>query len=363
MPGWIRALGIASVLCLPLVQAVCQDNADGQVAEYARLVASDPASSLAHYRLGEAYLREDNLQSAANEFREALNRDLDPAWTQVWSHIQLGRIFDVSGQHDRAMNEYREAQRTGDNTNGALHQADNYLKHAEQAIYLPAASSPLAIDIPIQKTDPEYTDEARVAELEGTVVLQGAIDEEGLARNLQIAEPLGLGLDEKALEAAKQWTFKPDLTQPRQPHAMGEIDVDFRMPAHQSRWHLIRVEFQAPPGASRPVFVNALYPIGAGLGPEAIEEGRLVAAMGRMAAAQLRFEVDAQGVPSKFQVLQVSDPIWGPEATALVGQWRFAPGMKNGIPISVPCTVDLAWGPRELTGDLERQLHNVLAAR
>ncbi len=363
MPDWMRALSIASILYLPIAEAVCQDDPDGQVGDYARLAAADPTSSLAHYRLGEAYLREDNLQSAASEFREALNRDLYPAWTQVWSHIRLGRIFDATGQHDRAMNEYREAQSTGDNTNGALDEANNYLNHAQHAIYLPAASTPLAIDVPIQKTDPEYTDEARVAELEGTVVLRGVIDEEGLAQNLQVAEPLGLGLDEKALEAAKQWTFQPDFTNPQQPHAMGQINVDFRLPAHQSRWHLIHVEFQPPPGASRPLFVNALYPIGAGLGPEAMEEGRLVAAMGRMAAARLGFEVDAQGVPGKFQVLQVSDPVWGSEATALVGQWRFAPGMKNGIPVSVPCTLDLVWGQRELTGDLERQLHDMLAAR
>ncbi len=49
--------------------------------------------------------------SAANEFHEALNGDPEPAWTQVWSHIKLGRIFDSTGQHDRAMNEYGQRRR------------------------------------------------------------------------------------------------------------------------------------------------------------------------------------------------------------------------------------------------------------
>ena len=55
---------------------------------------------------------------------------------QAWSNIHLGRIFDFTGQHDRAIDEYWRAQKTGDNTNGALDEANNYLKLAEHAIYL-----------------------------------------------------------------------------------------------------------------------------------------------------------------------------------------------------------------------------------
>lgn len=53
----------------------------------------------------------------------------------------------------------------------------------------------------------------------------------------------------------------------------------------------------------------------------------------------------------------------GSEATAVVGQWRFTPGMQNGIAIAVPCTVEMVWGEKELSVPLERQLHDVLAAR
>ena len=211
----------------------------------------------------------------------------------VWSHIQLGRIFDATGQHDRALNEYRQAARTGDNTNGALDEANNYLEQAEQAIDI-AGASRLKCREPIQATDPEYTEEARIAGLEGTVVLGGVIDEVGFAQNLEVLEPLGLGLDEKAIEAVKQWHFDPRQRTPAQ------IAVDFRLPSKQSRWHLIQVQFDNPPGTAPPVFVNALYPIGAGIGPEAMEEGRLVAAMGRLATAKVRFEVNELGLPSHF---------------------------------------------------------------
>jgi tetratricopeptide (TPR) repeat protein len=72
--------------------------------------------------------QQGNLQSAANEFREALDGDLQPRWIEVWAHLNLGKIFDASGQRDRALNEYKQAQRTSDNTRGALDEAAIYLR-------------------------------------------------------------------------------------------------------------------------------------------------------------------------------------------------------------------------------------------
>ncbi len=74
---------------------------------------------------------------------------------------------------------------------------------------VPSPSANGSIDEPIQKIDPEYTEEARVAELEGTVVLSGVIGEDGFAHDLEVLRPLGLGLDENAIEAVRQWHFSP----------------------------------------------------------------------------------------------------------------------------------------------------------
>ena len=71
-----------------------------------------------------------NYQAAANAYRECLNGDGEPRWTEVWSHIQLGKIFDVTGQRERATNEYRQAMQTNDNTQGALDEARKYLQKA-----------------------------------------------------------------------------------------------------------------------------------------------------------------------------------------------------------------------------------------
>lgn len=95
--------------------------------EYQQALDINRFSSLAHFRTGEVFFVQSNFQSAANEFREALNGDQDPSWVEVWSHISLGKIFDITGQRERAVNEYQLAVRTRDNTQNAQDEASKYL--------------------------------------------------------------------------------------------------------------------------------------------------------------------------------------------------------------------------------------------
>jgi hypothetical protein len=96
--------------------------------EYQKALETNRMSSLAHYRIAEVHFLQSNWQMAANEFREAISGDLDPKWTEVWAHIYLGHIYDISGQRERAVNEYNLALRTKDNTQGAQEEAGKYLK-------------------------------------------------------------------------------------------------------------------------------------------------------------------------------------------------------------------------------------------
>src|SRR5579864_2226157 len=61
----------------------------------------------------------------------------------------------------------------------------------------------------VYKVDPEYSEEARVAGLVGHVTLQLVVDSAGRARNIRVGRSLGLGLDEKAIEAVNKWKFQP----------------------------------------------------------------------------------------------------------------------------------------------------------
>ena len=110
-----------------MAMAAANDDA-GAIAEYHAARALDATSSLASYRLGEIYFRQRNDQAAEDAFRAALNGDGVPKWIEVWSDLQLGKIFDASGQRDRAINEYREAIETHDDTSDAVTLASDYLK-------------------------------------------------------------------------------------------------------------------------------------------------------------------------------------------------------------------------------------------
>jgi aminopeptidase N len=107
---------------------VQQGDLAGALAEYNKALEVNKNSSLAHYRVAEVFFQQKNYQASANAYRDALNGDGDPRWTEVWSHIQLGKIFDITGQRERATNEYRQALQTNDNTQGALDEARRYLQ-------------------------------------------------------------------------------------------------------------------------------------------------------------------------------------------------------------------------------------------
>ena len=107
---------------------VQQGDLAGALAEYNKALEVNKNSSLAHYRIAEVFFQQKNYQASANAYRDTLNGDGDPRWTEVWSHIQLGKIFDITGQRERATNEYRQALQTNDNTQGALDEARRYLQ-------------------------------------------------------------------------------------------------------------------------------------------------------------------------------------------------------------------------------------------
>jgi len=105
-----------------------QGDLAGALSEFNKALEVNKNSSLAHYRIAEVFFLQKNYQASANAYRESLNGDGEPRWTEVWSHLQLGKIFDQTGQRERAVNEYRQAIQTNDNTQGALDEARRYMQ-------------------------------------------------------------------------------------------------------------------------------------------------------------------------------------------------------------------------------------------
>ena len=79
------------------------------------------------------------------------------------------------------------------------------------------------------KVEPEYSEEARKAKFQGEVVLQVTVDEKGNPRDIKIIRPLGLGLDQKAIEAVEKWRFTPGKKDGKPVPVYAQISVNFRL--------------------------------------------------------------------------------------------------------------------------------------
>ncbi len=81
----------------------------------------------------------------------------------------------------------------------------------------------------ISKVEPEYSEEARKAKYSGTVLLSVVVDEHGVPQDIHVVRPLGLGLDEKAVEAVQRWRFRPGIRNGKPVRVRATIEVSFRL--------------------------------------------------------------------------------------------------------------------------------------
>jgi len=79
------------------------------------------------------------------------------------------------------------------------------------------------------KVEPEYSEEARKAKFQGTVLLTVVVDEKGDPRDIRIIRPLGLGLDQKAIEAVQKWRFEPGKKEGKPVPVIAQVEVNFRL--------------------------------------------------------------------------------------------------------------------------------------
>lgn len=185
----------------------------------------------------------------------------------------------------------------------------------------------------LQRISPAYTEEARKAHLEGTVRLRIVIGVDGIANDLQVEQPLGLGLEEQAVLAVRQWRYAPAQKAGVPVAANTHVDVIFQLRApgqSPSLWHVARVEFRAPQYAMRPIFNGGAEP--------------RVARDESPATATLAFDIDERGIPVHTRVEKASSEEWGKNALDAVTRWRFTPAMQEDRAIVVSCTMEFVRG-------------------
>jgi TonB family protein len=185
------------------------------------------------------------------------------------------------------------------------------------------------------KVEPEYSEEARQARLEGTSTVSLIVGADGIPRNLKTLRSLGLGLDENAIAAVGKWRFQAATKNGDPVDTKTQVEVNFRLLDDlQVPWHLSRAGFLFPRGVRRPVIGQVTAPH--------------TAADASNATATVTLDISEKGEPFNVRIDkssdQSSDDDWSRSVADAVRQWKFTPASLNGHPVTVSCTLDFVRG-------------------
>ena len=181
------------------------------------------------------------------------------------------------------------------------------------------------------KPAPTYSDEARLAKLEGSVLLSVVVNADGSPGEIRVRRPLGLGLDEIAVANARTWKFRPGTRNGKPVAVRTNQEVFFRPGRALWDWHVARAVFNSPESAARPVLIQTKFP------PTVDEEENT--------SVTVAFVIDAKGVPTECHAVKSSNPKWEHEIVdAIQKGWRFRPGTVDGKPVATAAWFELVRG-------------------
>jgi TonB family protein len=193
--------------------------------------------------------------------------------------------------------------------------------------------------VPIQVSYPEYSREAKKAKFKGIVLVSLIVDANGLPQNVHVLRGVGMGLDEKAVEAVKDYKFKP-ATEDGKPVPV-EVNLEIKFQLDDS------AELQTP--VLNPEMANAtaaprlkegdappllIYKVD----PEFTEKARKAKASG---IVLVNFVVDKQGLPENVHVVHGVGNGLDAKAVEAVKQYKFKPAMRNDQPVEVALNVEV----------------------
>jgi len=161
--------------------------------------------------------------------------------------------------------------------------------------------------------------------LEGTVGLAFVVNSDGSAGDIKIMQALGLGLDEAAIDAVRQWRFQPGLKEGQPVPVIATAQVNFGVKACGAGWRLTRAVFTVPEGGSRPKLIQ-LRNVGS-VPPD-------------VSAFNLLFDVGPDGRPVNLRLSKPSGAAWELGVIEAAGNWEFTPGRSSDSPIAVPAQFD-----------------------
>jgi TonB family protein len=233
-------------------------------------VPQDYVEAMTWYRKAAAQGNADAQNNIGELYRRGLGVSQDYAEAMTWyrkaaegnadAQNNIGWLYQnglgVKQDDAEAMTWYRKAAEQGNARAKAnieaLSQVHGTIQSVASTLTASEKGNPPRVLMPggivaprsVSAPDPEYSDEARKAHLEGTSVLKLIVDTEGKPRDIKVFVPLGSGLDEKAVDAIKTWKFEPATKDGKPVAVQIMIEVNFHL---YGSWGVGKVEVVGDP--------------------------------------------------------------------------------------------------------------------
>jgi TonB family protein len=216
----------------------------------------------------------------------------------------------------------------------------------EQAtVYRPGNG--LTNPVPIKHVDPQYTNEARLAGIQGEVELDVVALANGTVGDVRVTKSLEPGLDAQAILAAKQWLFKPAMKDGSPVAMIVGLAIEFKlhstaptvMPGVLDSHGKEIYFFNAPNATPNAQGIVPPTPIKR-VNPRYTSEALRAKIQGDV---DIEVVVQKDGTVGEVRVTKSLDPALDEQAIAAARQWVFNPATKNGEPVEYTCTLSLVF--------------------
>ncbi|HEX9200042.1 MAG TPA: TonB family protein [Acidobacteriaceae bacterium] len=186
----------------------------------------------------------------------------------------------------------------------------------------------------IYQATPVYSEQARQAKFSGVVLVNLVVDQQGLPQNVHVLRGVGMGLDESAVAAVRQYRFSPAMEGGKPVPVMLNIEVDYKTEnsqgSNRAAANMSSVRM-LPDGATAPVIIHQVN-------PEYTEEARKAKAGG---VVLVNLVVDKQGIPQHVHVVRSVGHGLDEKAVDAVKEYRFKPAMKDDQPVEEALNVEV----------------------
>lgn len=190
------------------------------------------------------------------------------------------------------------------------------------------------VTLPVIVTDvkPSYTPDAMRRGVSGLIKLECIVETDGTVSGVRVVQPLDDDLDATAIEALKQWRFKPGTRDGNPVRVQIEVEMTFALGGPLVRLDSANV-FKPGPGVTTPKVLKEVKP----------EYPPLAKTAGIQGTVTLDCIVLSDGRVGDIRVTQNLSPDLDREALNALRQWRFSPGERQGKPVPVQISVTLSF--------------------